>query len=254
MRKIKHFLLATSLFVTLIPFFSCALNSPNAFAAGSNVLFDGESHCDTLLGMTPWDCGVKITDDPEDLKTKTWIIATNIGGDITILASYLALGYIIYGGYLYTLSSGDPSKAATGKKTLTQAFIGLAISMSATAIMSTIRFVLVGQNGNLLNCATEGCIADASTLFVNTIHWVIGIFGVISAIFIVYGGISYSMSGGSAEKIKKAKTTIINAVIGLAIVALAELITAFVSNAIRQANSMSSSGENSYISHEEYHA
>lgn len=254
MKKFRHSLLISLSLIALSSFFVYSFTSYNAFADDSNVLFDGESHCEPMLGMVPWDCGVKITDDQESLKTGPWIIATNVSGDITILTSYLALGYIIYGGYLYAFSGGEPSKAAAGKKTLTQAFIGLAISMSATAIMSTIRSILLSDGGNLLNCATEGC-TDPSVLFINTIHWAIGMIGIISAIFVVYGGISYSTSGGSAEKIKKSKTIIMNAIIGLIIVALAELTTAFVSNIIKQANpSSSSSDENSLIINQGYYA
>lgn len=207
-------------------------------ATSAETLFKGRTlgNCGNILGMTPWDCGVTITRDQETLKQGVWIIATNIATDITILAAYLALGYVVYGGYLYTFSAGEPSKSAAGKKALSQAFIGLAITMSATAIMSTIRTVLIGAHAQpMVDCVTEGCV-DPGALFLNTLHWFIGMAGIVSAIFVVYGGISYSTSSGSAEKIRKSKTMITNALIGLAIVALAEIITAFVSNIIREAN------------------
>ena len=210
-----------------------------------NELFKG-GECNYILGMTNWDCGVVITDDENTLKSGIWEIAANIAVDITILASYLALGYVIYGGYLYSFSGGEPSKTAAGKKTLTQAFIGLTITMSANAIMSTIRFVLLGNSGTLLNCATEGCIKPED-LVLNTIHWIIAMAGIVSTVFVVYGGISYTTSSGSPDKLKKAKTIITNAIIGLVIVALAEVITAFVSNIIRNANIGASQSNNSSL-------
>lgn len=210
-------------------------DSNNSGGGSGNALFEGRTDCGVpFLGMTPWDCGVTITDSQESLKKEIWKIAANIATDITILASYLALGYVIYGGYLYTFSGDNPTKAASGKKALSQAFIGLAIAMSAAAIMSTIRAVLISDS-DLTNCATNGCI-EADSLFISALHWFIGMAGVFSAIFIVYGGISYSTSAGSTEKLRKSKTMIINALIGLAIVALAELILAFVSSKIREAN------------------
>jgi len=58
----------------------------------------------------------------------------------------------------------------------------------------------------------------------------------VAAAFIVYGGILYITSSGDPQKTQRAKQTILYSIIGLAIVALAEIITAFVSNTIN--NSM----------------
>ena len=76
----------------------------------------------------------------------------------------------------------------------------------------------------------------------------IGIAGVVAIIFVVYGGILYITSTGDPGKIKKAKDAILYALIGLAIVALAQVITAFVSSKIREANNASAGDEDtSYI-------
>ena len=223
------------------------ISSP-AFADSSSYV---ESSCNYFLGMTSWNCGVDIHDG-ESLKTGIWRIAVNIAADISILAAYLVIGYVIYGGYLYTFSSGDPGKVAAAKKTLFNAFLGLAIVMSAYLIMSTIRFALLGADGNLGNCInvndttgdiTSGCI-DAGKVFNNAVQWAIGIAGLVSAIFVVYGGISYVTSTGDPGKLAKAKQMIIYALIGLAIVGLTEAITAFVSNMIRNADN--AAGETGY--------
>ena len=247
MNKTKKFYRAIFAIIITLLLPICFHNIPSTLAATEEVLFEGRTGCDNSgpLGLTPWDCNVKIVNSEESLKTQIWTIAANVASDITILASYLTLGYVIYGGYLYTFSGDEPSKAAAGKKTLSHAFIGLAISMSASAIMGTIRSVFVGSN-NLLNCTTEICVSP-DTLIINTLHWFLTMIGVVATVFIVYGGISYSTSAGSADKIKKSKTMITNALIGLAIVMLAEIITGFVSNMIRNANdNPASSEENSY--------
>ena len=124
---------------------------------------------------------------------------------------------------------------ASGKKTLAHAFIGLAIVMSANLIMSTVRFVLLNESGRFDNCATQECV-DAGALVSGTIQWFIAIAGIVSAVFVVYGGVSYMTSSGDPGKLKKAKDTIMYALIGLAIVALAEVITAFVTSRINDAN------------------
>lgn len=191
--------------------------------------------CRSFLGLTSWDCNVNISDQ-ESLKRGIWMIAANVLTDITVIAAYLVLGYVIYGGYQYTFSAGDPNKVAAGKKTLTHAFIGLAIVMSASAILSSIRIALVGSGGNIGNCLSDqGCV-DPGDMVVNLIQWVVGVAGVVSAVFVVYGGITYTTSAGDPNKLQKAKNMILYALIGLVIVALAEIITAFVSNMIREAN------------------
>ena len=231
---------------------SSSESSADASASLINNSCDG-----SILGFTTWNCGVNISDDTT-LKTGIWQIAANVATDIAVAAAYLVLGYVIYGGYLYTFSGGDPGKVATGRKTLTQAFIGLAIVMSANLIMSTIRIALLGGSGNLGNCLvvneelngiTGNCVdaTDATTVVTSTINWFIGIAGVVSAIFVVYGGISYITSAGDPSKLKKAKDMILYSLIGLAIVALATVITAFVSGIIRDANNSNTSYINETI-------
>lgn len=218
----------------------------------TNAVFEGRQGdaCQGFLGLTSWDCGVNIHNE-ESLKTGIWTIVANVATDITVIAAYLVLGYVIYGGYLYIFSSGDPGKVSAGKKTLTQAFIGLAIVMSANIIMNTIRFALLGSSRNLLNCATESCV-DPGTLVTNVIQWVIGIAGAVAAIFVVQGGIAYATSAGDPGKLQKAKQTITYALIGLAIVALAELITAFVSGMIRNADNTTGYTNQTTISKESH--
>ncbi|MBQ3464723.1 hypothetical protein IJH15_00665 [Candidatus Saccharibacteria bacterium] len=214
--------------------------------------FRSGSSCPSFLGLTSWDCGVISNPGSEgDLKNGILQIAANVAVDITVIAAYLVLGYVIYGGYLYMFSSGDAGKVANGKKTIVHAFIGLAIVMSAYIIMGAIRTVLVG--GQFKDClASEGACANPTTLVSSMISWVIGMAGVISAIFLVYGGISYITSAGDANKLQKAKNTIMYALIGMAIVALSSVITAFVSNTIKDAQSSSSNIINKTIAKEIY--
>ena len=196
--------------------------------------------CDTsFLGLVSWDCNTNFN-NPSSIPTESditngiWIIVTNIITDITVIAAYLVLGYVIYGGYLYTMSGGDPGKVASGKKTLTHAFAGLAIVMGATIIMNTIRIALSANFS--ANCATSNCVANPGLMVTSVIQWVVGVIGFVAAIFVVYGGITYIISSGDPGKVKKAKDIILYAVIGLVIVALAEIITAFVSNTINNAS------------------
>ena len=201
---------------------------------------NANNDCKNVLGLVPWDCGITITDSStaanEDvLKHDILQIATNVLTDITIIASYLVLGYVFYGGYLYVFSGGDPGKVANGKRTLIHAFTGLAIVLLAENIMSTIRYILLKNNSEkFINCATQKCV-NPSTAITRTINWTIGVISVVSVIFLIYGGISFITSSGDPGKIKKAKSTIFYSIIGLIVVGLAITITAFVTNIINNA-------------------
>lgn len=197
-------------------------------------------HCEYFLGMPSWDCGLTDMSNEDDLTSNIAKIASNVLTDITIIASYLIIGYVMYGGFLYMFSSGDPSRAMAGKKTLQHAFIGLAIVASAAAIFSGIRIALIG-NASLADCnPTNGneCV-DGGTMVTNLIQWFAGMGGVVAAIFVVVGAWGYITAAGDPGKLQKAKTTILYAVIGLIIVALTEVLTAFISSLVRDANSTS---------------
>lgn len=197
-----------------------------------------------LLGFVSWDCNmVDISSGQsggasgEDLiQQNIWTIASNIAADIAVAAAYLIIGYVIYGGYLYMFSNGDPGKVASGRKTLANAFIGLAVVMLTNVILTAIRVALTNGNGNFQNCVTSGGCVEPETMVTGFIGWIISIAGIVAAVFLVYGAILYIMSSGDPAKVKRAKDTILYSLIGLAIVALATMITTFVSSKIREAN------------------
>lgn len=56
------------------------------------------------------------------------------------------------------------------------------------------------------------------------------IIGIVAVIMIIVGGFRYITSGGSSDKVGGAKNTLIYAIIGLVIVALAQIIVHFVLN------------------------
>lgn len=206
--------------------------------------------CQPLLGLTPWYCNVDLDniDSEEDLSNNIWMIVSNVLKDLIVIAAYLILGYVIYGGYQYIFSGGEPAKIASGKKTLTNGFIGLAIVLMANIFVTAIRVVL-GANFSE-NCFSVECV-NPTEMISEAIQWTIAICGLVAAAFIVYGGILYITSSGDPQKTQRAKQTILYALIGIAIVALAELITAFVTNMIKESiNGSGSTGYNQVITKE----
>ncbi|MBA3758549.1 hypothetical protein H0X10_02865 [Candidatus Saccharibacteria bacterium] len=78
-------------------------------------------------------------------------------------------------------------------------------------------------------CGDQG---DAESRVNEIIRLVINIFslivGVIAVIMIIIGGLKYITSGGDSSNVSGAKNTILYAIIGLVIVALAQVIVRFV--------------------------
>ncbi len=96
-----------------------------------------------------------------------------------------------------------------------------------------------------LNCGadlqlqTTGCNANnatASTSIQNTIKTVINIItiivGIVAVIMIIIAGFKYITSNGDSGAVSSAKNTIIYAIVGLVVVALAQAIVRFVVNKI----------------------
>lgn len=78
-------------------------------------------------------------------------------------------------------------------------------------------------------CAVEGDPGTRLTGLIKTIINIISVVvGVVAVIMIVIGGLKYITSGGDSSNVSSAKNTILYAIIGLVIVALAQFIVRFV--------------------------
>lgn len=64
--------------------------------------------------------------------------------------------------------------------------------------------------------------------FQNVFSTILGIAGAVAVIFVVLGGIKYSMSQGNASDLEKAKDMIVYALVGLGFVIMAFTIVQFV--------------------------
>jgi|SRR3989344_9803 len=82
-----------------------------------------------------------------------------------------------------------------------------------------------GTNCDTTTSGAQGSLNRIVKLIVNLFSVVVGI---IAVIFIIIGGIKYVTSGGEANNITAAKNTIMYAIVGLVVVALAQLIVRFV--------------------------
>lgn len=82
--------------------------------------------------------------------------------------------------------------------------------------------------GEPCNEDTAGGQTKVNALLQKIINIFSVIVGVVAVIMIIWGGFKYITSGGTSEKVTTAKNTILYALIGLIIVALAQIIVRFV--------------------------
>lgn len=104
-----------------------------------------------VLGITPWyrglqkevqgSCQIKSPANGEVGKFVTTIVLNVLQAGFTI-AAYVAIFFIIKGGFLYIVSAGSSQGMEDGKKTITNAVIGLVIVLLAVAIINTIASIL----------------------------------------------------------------------------------------------------------------
>lgn len=104
-----------------------------------------------ILGITPWyrglqeevdgHCGIKSPDNGNLGKFVT-TIALNILQAAFTIAAYVAIFFIIKGGFSYMLSAGSSDGMANAKKTITNAIIGLVIVLLSAGIINTIAGIL----------------------------------------------------------------------------------------------------------------
>jgi hypothetical protein len=81
-------------------------------------------------------------------------------------------------------------------------------------------------------CLPKGSINTVSDIVMTALNVLILIVGLIAIVFVVIGGYRYITASGNDEQIKAAKGTILNALIGLAVVILAAALVRIVASAI----------------------
>jgi hypothetical protein len=80
---------------------------------------------------------IDFTNNPENI-VKVLLAIFEI---LLFVGGAAAIGFIMYGGFQYLISQGEPERTKAAKSTVLNAIIGLAISMSAVAIVN-----LIGNN------------------------------------------------------------------------------------------------------------
>ena len=95
---------------------------------------------------------------------------------------------------------------------------------------------IVVNPGNACEDVTTNANINANNIVKTVINILTAVVGILAVIMIIVAGFRYVTSGGSDEAVKGAKNTILYAVIGLVVVALAQIIVHFVINKTVQAS------------------
>jgi cytochrome bd-type quinol oxidase subunit 2 len=124
------------------------------------------------------------------------------------------------------------------RKTLVAAVATLALAVIPVLAPVAVSAADIGGSlkcGSNLDARGAGCNSDVTTgsgslndIITDIVNIFSVIVGVVSVIMIIYGGFRYVTSGGDSGNVSSAKNTIIYAVIGLVVVALAQFIVQFV--------------------------
>ena len=87
-----------------------------------------------------------------------------------------------------------------------------------------------GTKGN--DCADPSGSPSLDKTIARVINVLSLVVGIISVIMVIIGGLKYILSGGDSNQVNSAKNTILTAVVGLVIVALAQVLVRFVINRV----------------------
>lgn len=90
-------------------------------------------------------------------------------------------------------------------------------------------------NADDSTCRTEEANTKINTILTTVINLFSLVVGVVSVIMIIVGGLKYITSGGDSGNVTGAKNTILYAVIGLVVVALAQFVVRFVLGKVSEA-------------------
>ena len=132
----------------IISIFMCGAVTAAVFPVG-NTYADADCSSKTILGLRPWYDGLTTTTSDkkscviqpqtdDTLPSFVWRIVLNVLADLSLIVGYAAIIFVIFGGYKYIMSTGDSGKVASAKLIITNALIGLVISVLATVIVNTI--------------------------------------------------------------------------------------------------------------------
>lgn len=157
--------------------------------------------------------------------TDIWLIVLAVGQILLTLAGMLAVIYIIYAGFNYTMSQGDPEKTKNARAKILNALIGLVIVVLSAA---AVRFVGDQLGGSGTSALGLPQVSAGSETIRNGLNVALEILGAVAFLMIVLSGLSYITARGEPDKMGRARSGIIYSAVGLAVAVFASALVNFV--------------------------
>lgn len=145
MQKIKQITIGLALFLGFLGLVSAptahAINALPSGSAGGTRCVNG-----SVLTFPTWYRGLK--QDPVNCAVQItalndiWKIVLNLIDILLQSSGYIAGGFIIWGGFKYIKSQGNPQNIASAKSTIMNAAIGLGIALTSVGIVNFVSGLL----------------------------------------------------------------------------------------------------------------
>jgi len=228
-RILKNFIFA-GLFVFLFA-------APVMAAATPQTTYAASGNCEAgILGAPSWargltkkdgngDCVIVSPNEVGGLSSFIWKIVLNIIELALVLTTWIAVFFILYGGFLFITGGGNASQLEKARKSILNAVIGLVISMGAIAVTNLIFGLLDGATRPNQYGVPQ---IEGGDLLISGLNLTYYIAGIVAVIVIIIAGITYATSTGDSGRITRAKNMVLYAVIGIVVLVAAFAITNFV--------------------------
>jgi len=155
----------------------------------------------------------------DNLKAVLTSLLNHLAGVIVLIS----IIFIVIGGLMYMMSSGDEKMITRAKNTITWATVGLAIALAAPTFLKEIITILGGPaTGNPDDLVNNALTVKAIALGV--LKFLLSVAGIIAIISLVVGGSTYLTAYGDEKRLDKGKSIVTYSIIGIAIILAALVI------------------------------
>lgn len=120
--------------LTLVTTMSFAVATPTVDTAGAACQKRVLTFPTWYDGVVDSSCNVKL-----NKLNDFWVIVLNLVEILLQVVAYVSAGFIVWGGFKYIKSEGDPGKISESKMAIINAVIGLVIALASVAIVDFVQ-------------------------------------------------------------------------------------------------------------------
>ena len=182
-------------------------------------------------GLTDGSCNIispQKTTDETGINLFVWRIALNVIEIVLQVIGYIAVFYIIYGGFIYMTSNGSPDRATAGIHTIVNASVGLVLGVSAIAVKNLVWELLAGSSGTTVAGFKNIHALSGAQVLGAVLQTTYFITGAVAVIVVIMAGLTYVTANRNPANVTKAKRMLTYGIIGLIVVAVASPLTTFI--------------------------